>query len=44
MLQRAVKAVVTLALLIAVVIGPAGASVNLTNIGTAKISGGDDTT
>jgi hypothetical protein len=38
MVQRAVKAVATLALLMAVVTDPAGASL-LTNIGTAEISG-----
>ncbi len=42
MLQRAVKVVVILALLMAVVIGPAGASVNLAVIGTAKV-GADPT-
>ncbi len=39
MLQRAVQGVVVLALLMAVVTGPAGASVNLAIIGSAQISG-----
>jgi PEP-CTERM motif len=43
MAHRTVQVVVTLALLMAVVTGPAVASVNLTNIGTAEISGGDST-
>jgi hypothetical protein len=42
MLQRAVKVVVILALLMVVVISPAGASVNLAVIGTAKV-GADPT-
>ena len=42
MVQRAVKVVVALALLMAVVISPAGAAL-LTNIGTAQINGGGTT-